>query len=153
MAGIKCAVLRLSEPYGPGIEDGPVAAVIAKVVADEPIDVPEVDVPKDYIHTNDIASALIKTIRLGLSDEVLRLGICSGETTSVETWAHTAIESSGFTKSVVRLPSERDNGPGMTCDVQRAWRKMAFQAGVGIPEGMASLLPSQEPDGGAMGHV
>lgn len=149
MADIKCAVLRLSEPYGPGIDDGPVAAVVAKVVADEPIDVPEVDIPKDYIHTNDVASALIKTIRMGLSDTVLRLGICSGETTSVETWAHTAIETSGFTKSVVRLPSERENGVGMTCDVQRAWRKMAFQAGIGIPEGVASLLSSLEPDGRA----
>jgi nucleoside-diphosphate-sugar epimerase len=148
---LKCAVLRLSEPYGPGIEDGPIASIVAKVLADEPIDVPEVDVPRDYIHTDDVGHALMKTIRMGMSNRVLRLGICSGMTTSIETWARTAVETAVTTRTAIRLPSERENGPGMTCDVHRAWRKISFEAGVGLEEGIMTMLPaSEEPDGAAV---
>ncbi len=146
---LKCAVLRLSDPYGPGIEDGPVASVIAKVVAGEPVDVPEMDVPRDYIHTIDVAHAVMRTARMRLSKEtVMRVGICSGVTVSVEMWARVAIDTSISSTATIRLPSQRDNGPGFTCDVHRAWRKMSFQAAVGIDEGIMTLLPGDdEPQG------
>lgn len=146
---LKCAVLRLSDPYGPGIEDGPVASVVAKVVAGEPIDVPEIDVPRDYIHTTDVAHAVMKAARMRLSKEtVMRMGICSGVTVSVETWARLAIDTSITTTAAIRLPSQRDNGPGFTCDVHLAWRKMSFQAAIGLDEGIMTLLPADnEPQG------
>ena len=146
---LRCAVLRLSDPYGPGVDDGPVASVMAKVVAGLPIDVPELDVPRDYIHTEDVARALIQTIRHGLSKEtVLHISICSGVTVSVETWARMAIETSTTSVAVVRLPTQRDNGPGVTCDVRHALRKISFQAAVGLEEGIMTLLPADdEPQG------
>lgn len=146
---LKCAVLRLSDPYGPGIDDGPVASVMAKVVAGLPIDVPELDVPRDYIHTEDVARALMKTIWHGLSkDTVLHISICSGVTVSVETWARVAIETSTTSVAAIRLPTQRDNGPGVTCDVRDALRKISFQAIVGLDEGIMTLLPADdEPQG------
>lgn len=146
---LRCAVLRLSVPYGPGIRDGPIASVMDKVKAGQVVDVPEMDVPRDYIHSSDIALALTKTISRGLSKQsVLRMGICSGVTTSVETWARTAIETSKSSEATLRLPSQRDNGPGITCDVHRAWRAISFHAEVGVDEGIMTLLPQDdEPQG------
>ena len=56
MWDVKCGVLRLSEPYGDGIEDGPLAELLAKVEADEPIEVPEEDVPRDCERTESLPS-------------------------------------------------------------------------------------------------
>ena len=170
---VKCGVLRLSEPYGDGIEDGPLAELLAKVEADEPIEVPEEDVPRDCertdqslpsfsfqppdslslvlcgadIHVDDVATALLKTLRGGLSEKVLRLSICSGETTTIESFAQATIEASRESRSVMHLPTQRDNGAGTTCDVRYALRAIGFQAGIGVPEGVLSLLPPEpQPD-------
>ena len=88
---------------------------------------------------DDVATALLKTLRGGLSEKVLRLSICSGETTT--------IEASRESRSVMHLPTQRDNGAGTTCDVRYALRAIGFQAGIGVPEGVLSLLPPEpQPD-------
>ena len=99
------------------------------------------------IHVDDVATALLKTLRGGLSEKVLRLSICSGETTTIESFAQATIEASRESRSVMHLPTQRDNGAGTTCDVRYALRAIGFQAGIGVPEGVLSLLPPEpQPD-------
>lgn len=150
--GIRPVVLRLANVYGPGQSthgaQGVVAHWLAAVAAGRPLHlIGEPTSRRDYVHVDDVATAMLKVLRRPVHRAVLNIG--SGAPTSLA-------ELSSVVRTAVDRPIEITRSPGRAfdrsdvwLDIRRAAEVLGWTPRIGLADGIArtwqALMSADRP--------
>ena len=142
--GLDAIVLRLANPYGPYQHrrraQGLVGTLLAKALAGERIEIwGDGSVVRDYIHIDDVISALVSTIDYRGRQHVFNIGSGQGRTVRDVVADVCAITLTSLNR-VTYHPGRPADVPFNILDCTLAREELNWQARVGWQEGLSSTI-------------
>ncbi len=132
-------IMRISNPYGPYQElsnrHGAVAAVMAALRRSEPFNVyGDGETVRDYIHIDDVCSALAGLVESGEKNRVFNIG--TGEGTSLNRLISTIEEISGLRLDVLYKPIRGSDLSRNVLDTSSLGAATGWRPGLSLEQGL-----------------
>jgi len=143
--GPHCLVLRIANAYGPSVHghnrQGVINAFLDRVRAGEPVRIwGDGSAVRDYVHVEDILSALSALVRSGARDEIYNVG--SGRGRSVREVLDVIRHVTGGEIALERVSGEYAGVRRSVLDVSRLRTRTGWEPEVELEEGIAHLWAS-----------
>lgn len=135
--GMRCAVLRITNAYGPGMEmkDSVVPRFVRAILHRQPATIyGDGSQVRDFVFTADIAEAFRRAVEQEYSG-VLTIG--RGQSLSILELVQRLSEAASAPLAVEHVPAKAGEMPAVIVSAQKALRELGWQARVGIDEGLA----------------
>lgn len=137
--GLRCCILRPSNPYGPrqghtGLQ-GVIGTYLWNVLRDEPVEVwGDGSVVRDFIHVRDLAELCVAALRSGRSG-IFNAG--SGEGSSINRIVGAVGKAAGREVVPVYKPGRAFDVPRVVLDIARAREAFGWAPRIGLTPGIA----------------
>lgn len=138
--GLNCAVLRISNPYGPyqdpAGQQGVISVFLNRILAGEPITIwGDGTVVRDYLYVADLVDALVLAAEVETESKVFNIG--SGRGAALKEIIALMAEVTGEKPMVEYLPGRTLDVPANVLDVRRAREELGWTPRTGLADGMA----------------
>lgn len=137
--GLDCCILRAANAYGPGQRtgtgQGAIAAFLGRILDRQTIEIwGDGSVIRDFVHVDDLAQALVASIRYRGGAHVFNVG--SGQGCSLNELLGELSTTTGRPLSVSYLPGRPFDVPVNVLDISLARDALAWTPKIGLPEGL-----------------
>jgi UDP-glucose 4-epimerase len=139
-AGLRYAVLRPSNPFGPRQNpegnQGAVAVFLGRIARGEPVTIwGDGEIVRDYFHVSDLARAIVLAARSPKAELTLNVG--SGAGLSLNQLVARLGQLTGKPVTVVREPARPLDVPRLVLDTHRARTELGWAPSVPLDAGLA----------------
>ncbi len=140
--GPRCLILRIANAYGPSVHghnrQGVINAFLDRVQAGEPVRVwGDGSAVRDYVHVEDILTALSSLVRSDAQGEIYNVG--SGQGLSVCEVLDVIRRATGRNVAIERAPGEYTGVQRSVLDVTKLQTLTGWRPQIGLEEGVAHL--------------
>lgn len=137
--GLKYTILRIANPYGPGLNptrgQGVINAFLWRLAQGEPIEIwGDGEVVRDYIYVDDVASATLMAAENSQSAKLFNVG--SGSGTSLNELVNLIFEVTGHNVPVQHTPARAFDVPTSILSIDKIKREIGWQPSVSLADGI-----------------
>jgi UDP-glucose 4-epimerase len=143
--GPHCLILRIANAYGPSVRShsrqGVINAFLERVRDGEPVRIwGEGRAVRDYVHVEDVLSALSALVQSGARDEIFNIG--SGQGRSIREILSVIQEVTGRKVAIEHVDREYAGVQRSVLDISRIRERTGWTPSVGLPMGIEHLWKS-----------
>jgi len=142
--GIRAAILRLFNVYGPG-QNPEYAGVIARFVekvrmGEPPVIFGDGEQTRDFVHVVDVARAVLLSLDVDARENPLVVNIASGRPVSIQTLANIVVSLAGSKLKPRYAPPRPGDIRHSYAAIERAHKVLGWTPTISLEEGLRELL-------------
>lgn len=147
LSDMKIICLRLSNIYGPGMREGTIIPqLVEKAYSGEPFRMQgDGTTTRDYLDVRDLVKAIILTLKLDTSFEILNIG--SGRSTEIRELVRIVEKISGRKVNIETQESKPSQDKRISLDITKAGKLLGWRPEISLEEGIKKYIEGYKSAG------
>jgi nucleoside-diphosphate-sugar epimerase len=149
--GLECVALRVFNLIGPDMTPGTIIPNVMRILANperrvaDPVELGRMDVYRDFVHIDDVVSAIISAVLVGSICSGTIINIASGEAVMIRELVRRLLDAAGHQGAIREVAAGTGRSVGVTwqcADIGRARSLLGWSPRKSLPDSIAELVRS-----------